>query len=505
MFKKIILFAVFSIFVINYSIANYDFNTNCRKAHQALMCLRINEARAIINTEIKANKTNLIPYYLDNYCDFVSIIVSQDKNEFSKLLDKRSDLISKLEDGDKSSPYYNYCLADAYFQWAVARLIFVKDLSDMIDCIKAAMEFKKAYEIIASNEGKFPSFTPNLKLLGLMRAMIDAVPENYKNVVQTIAFKGSFEQGVAELMQLTDKAMIDNNIAFLKTESLFLLTFIEINMQGNKQNALFLKKYFNHPQFQSEFKNNSVLMYAKARYEMYFGKNDDAIETLENFPRGNDYTYFGFIDYLTGRTKQNRLDKDAADFFITYLKKYKGKHYIKASYQQIAWYNLINNNLSGYKENMKKVKAFGSSLSETDKQANYEAEKNEYPNSNLLKARVLCDGGYFQESLNILNSENLNLKTQKDSLEFFYRLGRIYHEWGKKDNAIPYYEACIKKGDKLPWYFSANSALQLGLIYESRDEFSKARLYYNRCLYMEPKEYKNSLHTKAKAGLKRIQ
>ena len=316
MYKKIVLFSLFLIAIISSSIANYDFNANCRKAHQAIMSLRLAEAKSILDAEKKASPSNLIPYYLENYSDFISIVVSQDKKDFDRLLNKRSDLISMLEDGDKSSPYYNYCLADAYFQWAVARLIFIKDLSNVFDGIKAAMELKKSYEIIERNQSKFPSFAPNYKLLGLMRALIDVVPENYKKIVQTIAFKGSFDQGIAELTLLTDKAMNEASISYIKSESLFLLCFIEINLQGDKQKAVFLKKYFNHPQLIAEFKTNAVLLYAKARYEIYFGRNDDAIKTLEDFPRGKEYAYFGFIDYLTGRTKQNRLDRMRLIIFL---------------------------------------------------------------------------------------------------------------------------------------------------------------------------------------------
>ena len=290
-----------------------------------------------------------------------------------------------------------------------------------------------------------------------------------------------------------------------KTIVYCLLTFIEINLQGDKHKANFLKKYYNDASIRNELKNNAILIYAKARFELYFGKNDDAIETLESFPRGQEIANFAYLDFLCGRIKQNRLDKDAVNYFYAYLKNYKGKHHIKAAYQQIAWYYLLNGNIAAYKENMKKISTSGSSLSEIDKQAQYEADKAENPNIFLLKARLLCDGAYFQQALNVLTTEKPILKTTKDSLEFLYRMGRIYHEWGKKENAIPYYEQCIKKGDKQPWYFSANAALQLGMIYESKNENTKARLYYNRCLLMEPKEYKNSLYTKAKTALKRIQ
>ena len=118
----------------------------------------------------------------------------------------------------------------------------------------------------------------------------------------------------------------------------------------------------------------------------------------------------------------------------------------------------------------------------------------------------MCDGGYYQQAVKALdgNEQALQLKTNRDSLEYLYRMARIYHEWDKVDNAMPYYENVLRKGSNEAWYFAANAALQLGLIYENRKQNNAARLYYKRCLSLNPKEYKNSLHTKAKAGLKRI-
>jgi len=470
------------------------------------MNLQLTEAQQLIDDEKRGNPSNIIPYYLESYKDFFSIIISQDKPTFDRLLDKRAKLIERIENDDKASPYYNYCLADVYFQWAVTRLIFMKDLSNMIDGIKAGMEIKKSYEFLEKNQSKFPTFTPNLKLLGLMRAMVDAVPDSYKGIIKTLAFEGSFEQGISELIQLTDKTLTDKNYDYIKSEALFLLTFVEINLQGDKQKAIFLKRYFTHPAFITEFKTNATLLYAKARYEMFFGNNDEAIETLENFPRGKEHAYFGFIDFLTGKAKLNRLDKDAVLYFLNYTSNYKGAHYIKSSYQHIAWYYLLNNDAVKYADYMKKATKFGSSLSETDKQAGFEAKKRDVPNIQLLKARLLCDGGYYPQALKVLDGSNqvLQLRTLKDSLEFLYRMARIYHEWDKTDAAIPFYEKALQKGSSSPWYFACNSALQLALIYEAHKEITTARLYYKRCLYINPEEYKNSLHTKAKAGLKRI-
>jgi len=491
--------------IANTSFAYFDFTVNCRKAHQLIMNMQLAEAQQLIDTEKRGNPSNIIPYYLENYKDFFSIVISQDKTVFDHLLEKRSNLIDLIANDDASSPYYNYCLSDVYFQWAVARLIFMKDFSNMIDGLKAGMEIKKSYELLEKNQKAFPYFTPNLKLLGLMHAMIDAVPDNYKGIVKTIAFDGSFEQGSSELIQLIDKALNDKTYDFLKSEALFILTFVEINLQGDKQKAMFLKKYFTHPLILKDLKSNAILLYAKARCEIFFGNNDQAIETLESFPRGKEFAYFGFIDYLCGKTKLNRLDKDAGIYFLNYTRNYKGTHYIKSAYQHLAWVYLLNNDAFKYTDYMKKVLQFGSSLSETDKQAEFEAKKRDPPNIQLLKARVLCDGGYYQQAVKILDGSNqgLHLKTNKDSLEFLYRMARIYHEWEKTDAALPYYETVIRKGEDQVWYFATNAALQLGIIYENRKEINKARLYYKRCLNLNPKEYKNSLHAKAKAGLRR--
>jgi tetratricopeptide (TPR) repeat protein len=63
----------------------------------------------------------------------------------------------------------------------------------------------------------------------------------------------------------------------------------------------------------------------------------------------------------------------------------------------------------------------------------------------------------------------------------------------------------IKNGSESEYYYAANSALQLGLIYEKRKDYKKARIYYEKARSMENEEYKNSIDQKAKAGLSRIE
>jgi hypothetical protein len=67
-----------------------------------------------------------------------------------------------------------------------------------------------------------------------------------------------------------------------------------------------------------------------------------------------------------------------------------------------------------------------------------------------------------------------------------------------------YYQETITKGGELPYYFAANSSLQLGIIYEQQHDFIQAQKYYLKVLDMNFDEYHFSITNKAQAGLNRI-
>ena len=75
---------------------------------------------------------------------------------------------------------------------------------------------------------------------------------------------------------------------------------------------------------------------------------------------------------------------------------------------------------------------------------------------------------------------------------------------GKDGQSHSYYETTLKNGEGYDFYYIANAALHLGLIYEKMGNFNKAKDYFKRCLDMDPSEYENSINQKAKAGLNRL-
>jgi tetratricopeptide (TPR) repeat protein len=155
---------------------------------------------------------------------------------------------------------------------------------------------------------------------------------------------------------------------------------------------------------------------------------------------------------------------------------------------------------------MTKIKTIGHKDIDEDKQAYAEAKSGIMPVIPLLKARLLFDGGYYTQAMDILLNQKLGeyIKNKRDLAEYYYRLGRITHETGQAQKAIRYYTQAIASGRELPQYYAAGAALQLGLLYENQKRYTEADSCFKLCMSLDYTEYKTSLNQKAKAGVNRL-
>jgi hypothetical protein len=496
--KYLLLFLL--LFSLSSFASSFDFNTNCKKAYQSILCLKFDEGKLLLDAEKSKNPDNVIVYYIEDYIDFLKLAISEDSKLFSELKNNKDIRINKIEDVEEDSEYKNYCLAEINLHWAFARMKFK-------EYITAVSEINKAYDLLNTNKKKYPDFIPNYKGLGLLHSIIGTIPDDYEWVKKLIGISGTISQGVAELSLVLKTSLKNESYDYLKTESLFFLTFVQLNLQSNKEEALAMAKYLDEPDFAPLLKSSPLISYAAASIAIKTGNNDKAIQILESRPSGTGYYPFYYLDYLLGVAKLNRLDDNAYKYLYSFILNFKGQNYIKAAYQKIAWFYLINGNTAKYKEKIALAITMGCNTVDEDKQAMTEAKSKVVPNVSLLKARLLCDGGYYQKAMNILLEKKPSefCFTTKDFLEYTYRIGRIYDSWEKDDSAMPYYELTIKNGSAFTFYFAANAALHLGMIYENKKNKTMAKYYYQLCTQMKNTEYKSSINQKAKAGLNRIQ
>jgi len=469
----------------------YDYSPRCVQAHALITALRFEEARSLLKAEKANNPENLISVVLENYIDFLTVIVGENEDVFDSLERRFSERLRLLKKGDKDSPWYRFTVAQVNLQWAFARIRFGMYFT-------AAREIRKAYLLSEENQELHPGFLPDKVGLGIMHALIGTIPDNYRWIANLFDMQGSVEQGRMELFEVLEQADIEG-FPYLRDEALFFLSFVELNLQPDKQKAQDLLAFYGE-----HASENLMLVFSKSKILMLTAHNDEAITLLLNRPRSEAYYPFYYLDFLTGLAKLNRLDDDARLYFLRFTTNFNGNAYIKEAYQKLAWHWLLQGQIDRYHEYMNKVTLYGNDFSDGDKLALAEAHSGEVPNICLLKARLLYDGGYYHMADSILDRSDCDLISERDSTEFLYRKGRLAHARNNHLSAIKWYHEAINAGENLPYYFAANAALQIGTIYESNGDFVLAGEYFKSCLKMPNKEYRRSLQQKAKAGLNRL-
>jgi tetratricopeptide (TPR) repeat protein len=478
--------------------ASFEFNQNCTEAFNLIICLRFNEAQKLINTEKKLNPDNAISVFLDNYIDFLEAFIGEEEGSFNQYTDAMAARKKRIEQENPNSPYYKYCIATMDMQVAFTRMKFG-------EYVKAAAEINRAYRLLERNTREYPDFVPQKLSLGMLHTLIGSIPDKYTWIKKAVGLKGTVNGGIQEMQQVFELSQNTPKWSYLQNETLFLLSLTSVNLAADRSFSEKLLNWYNKDEGMALVRENPLMAYCKSIICFKRGLNDQGIQILTFRPKGPNFFPFYYLDYLLGLAKLNRLDNDAWAYLINFTANFRGKNFIRAANQRIAWNYFINGDGKKYTEYMNRIPKVGDNTTDSDKKALLDFQTGEIPDLHLLKAQLLFDGGYYERSLDELEAFNQHpSKSEHRALEYLYRLGRVYHESGKTNEAIRYYNLTIQKGQDKPWYFAANSALQMGIIYENMKKFDLSRTYYKKCLSMNPSEYKNSISQKAQAGLSRL-
>lgn len=493
---RFLLLVSFSVCVNPMAYAQFDFNANCIKAYDQIIALNFEAGTKILENEKKINPSNNIPVFLENYIDFLTLSIGEELSAFEKLKPNRATRLAALSAATSGSPWKQHCAAAVYLQWAFTKAKFGEYIS-------AGLDMNRAFRLLEKNEEQHPGFVPDLMLAGVMNALLGSIPENYQWAVNLAGWKGNIETGRRKLYELVEIAETNSEWAHLQPEAFFYLSFIEINLQSDKQHVSALTERMERT---AKPAPGAFGCYIKANLNKRLGRNDEVISILEHCKTETSAYPFHYLSLILGNAKLNRLDLAAQKHLLHFVNHYKGLNYIKSAYQRLAWSSLIQGDPNAYKYYINLIRQNGQTFVDEDKQAQAEAEKNRNPNVKLLKARLLFDGGSYENALKLLETEikSEDLPQLSDSVEFLYRKARIYHELGRTQAVIGQYLTVLEKGSKLPEYYAGNSALQLGLIYENSGDYSKATYYYEMCMSLKFTEYRTSIQQKAKVGLSRI-
>ena len=469
---------------------NFTTSGDYDKAYSLLLNLKFTEADELIQRLKTSDQQNLAPLYLEDLSDFLYIVVTEDQHQFEARKGLRSQRLKALSRLPATSPYKLLAEGEIQLHWAFSMMRFG-------EYFNGAMAINKAFKALAKNIQLFPDFLPTYKSMGLLHTLFGTVPDNYRWATNLMGVDGTIELGIGEMEMVIQKSEGKPEYQNLRKETLFLLSFLHINLLNDSEA---LKRY----QKEVEKENGPLMDFAKASLYKENGQANKAIEVLLSSSKSR--AAFPYLNLLLGELKLARMDNDASLYLTNYTQSFKGKSYLKSAQQKIAWHSLLSNgDEKMYRNLISKVETIGSTMIDEDKAAQKEFESKQVPNPVLLKARLQFDGGFYQAALKtLITSKTTDLTNADERLEFTYRLARIHDELGNENEAISYYKMTIENGAESKRYFAANSSLMLGMLYESSGQKDKALKAFEACSGFNNSEYQNSINQKAKAGILRV-
>jgi hypothetical protein len=468
----------------------YDFNDNCRKAYKEIISLKLNSGSQILESEKKIHPSNLIPYFLDNYIDFFTLFFNEDPAEFQRRrrsADQRVDLMKK---GDAASPFYLFTRSVIYFQWAAVNIKFGEKWD-------AAWSFRRSFLYGKENLKKFPDFQPSRMLQGSMQVAAGTIPPGYQWLSNLLGIQGTIADGMKNLQEMLESP--DPYATVFHDEASFYFLYLKFYIL-NQRDEVF--KYIHAQNWDT--RNNHLFAYLVANLSLNNQNASHTEEIIRHLKQDPSYLDMSVWDMQMGYAKADRLDPESVLYHERFLSRFKGKLYKKDVLQKISWIYYLNDEPKKAAQARARLLTTGSTDIDADKQAMKEAQSGKWPNKILLKARLLDDGGYYTQALNLFNGLSVSFFSDPtDQLEFIYRTGRIYDALGRKQEALTAYQEAIKLGENHREYYGARAALQTGYIYEESGDKKNALVYFKKVLDMKSHDYKNALDQKAKAGIER--
>lgn len=469
--------------------AHFTVSKNCLLAYEQMISFKLGDGRKTLSKEIKADPYNHLIILLQNYEDFIRLTFADDPELYQRRKAYKEKRLKFLNNSDKKSPYYRLTKGVIYLQWS---LIHIKNKENW----KAATDFRKAHLLFKENKKLFPKFKETDIFYGAQKAIIGTVPNDYKWISNLIGLRGNIKEGMNLL-----KNSIDAKPSFFKHDAIFYYIFLNEIVLNNSKKALRLIKTYNVDE-----KNNYLYTFMSSNLMLNNFRAKKVIPIIENRNKSAAYLQPIIFDYALGSAYLHTLNYNKA---IPYLKKYlnsKSYFYKKDAALKIAYAYYLTGNTKEASVYRNKILKIGTTITDMDKQAIKVYKQGRYGNKNLLKARLLFDGGSFSRSVTLLENDLLKTKLSNiEKLEWDYRLARVYDESRKLNKAISFYKKTLLAPNPTKEYYPARAALQLGFIYEKQNNISLATKYFKKVLAIAGHEYKTSLDHKAKSGLLRIQ
>jgi len=458
---------------------------------KAICELRLKSANEQLAKLKISDSKNATIDFLQLFTSYYKVLVHLDKKYLVEFNAEFEAFIKINQLLPNSSPYKDYTKGSALLMKAIVAGAFNK-------YIEAASGFRSSFLVLSANHKKFPNFLTNLKELGALEAMIGSMPSQYQWIISALGLNGTIAGGLTKIETYLSKCRFEPIIE--QQQASIYLTLIQFNFTDKQKAWSYYRAYAKN--LESNLMQSYVLAFVAGKS----GHTQEALSVLDKRPKSQDYEQIPYLNFLKAEFLLHQLNFEAAIWYKKYIFSSESKGSVKEAYQKLSWISLFQNDQDKYLIYKSMSEKMQSHLGSEQKLVNADLQQKVFLNKNLLKARLLFDGGYFDEALNELKQIEINdLASIYQKTEYNYRLARIYQEKENFTVSLKFYKDCLVFGEKINTYFKPNACLQLGIIYKQMGNSSLAKAYFNEVSTFNNYDYEDSIKQKAKAGLNQIE
>jgi hypothetical protein len=453
--------------------------------------LRTISAQRIIDEERDRDPGSLFPEYLENWKEVIELLSYSEEERYKAYLislDARLERIS--ENGDQSSPSYHILLGEIYSHAAMAQVMYGDYLAAFGNLLRA----KKNANI---NVEKHPDYWLNNKLVGIMNVSFDKIPSMMRWFTNLFGLRGDAETGFKQMDQYLRDVQ---DYPGLKSEIVVYYVF-GLKLSRNEEMA---NELFNREMDPDEAP--VLALYLQASYLYMTGKNEDAFNMMFSFPSDHMEVPFGFVDFLRGKIKLNRLDQDADIYMLSFLEHSKFKNYKREISMKLAYHYFIQGDTNKYQYYKNQAASYPKATTNRDREADVERQRPYEPHPDILKARHLVNGEYFARANLEIGKVDVNkLDQQAYLVEYYLITAKIRSKLFHDDGAMALYERAIDLGRDRTEQYAAEAALFAGIEAQSKGDLQKANNYWELALEIDGQKdiYIEHIHDKATNLLER--
>jgi hypothetical protein len=462
------------------------------RALYEILNLRTLTAQRIIEKEKALYPTNIYNDFLENWKEVIDLVAFENDKKYDAYLESLDARLKRIDQTmDEDDPSTKILLAEIYAQTGLAQVLFGDYFAGFTSLVKAN---KNAFQ----NLEEYPDYWRNYKLCGMLNVAFDKIPTGLKWFTTLLGLKGDADIGFSYLEQYLN---IVRDKPGLKSEAMLYYSFA-LKMSKREEFACVLLG----KEVSGEYAP-TLLIFILANMMFLNELNDNAYDLLFTNQTDVREVPFYYMDYLKGKVLQYRMDPEAEDYFLDYLKNSTYKNFKKDVSLRLSWFYLLNGDISKYRYYVDRIKTFPKATVERDLEADVESQRTYDPHPELLKARFFSSGGYYNKADSILAGINPDILTNQAFKAEYYLIGaRIQSFKTRYWESIKQFEKAIEVGAELNEPFAAKAAYLAGCEAYNYGYNEVAKAFLKLALKIDGQKdvYIDSIHEKSRYMLKML-